>query len=167
MRNGSESLLAALLHGVRCGAMGTFSLCVHVYMAHIRFMGDHGWKVPLILSFEFTTINHLLLYTLIVFKFAQTIDSRDPNLRDSNLRTQGLKSAQTQISTILKLSTYFYFNLNANNSVYSCHKIFVDPFLEIQRRLDFDNTQIGAVSKFAHPLLREFQYCANFNTIKV
>ena len=38
--------VAALLHGVRCGAMGTFSLCVHVYMAHIRFMGDHGWKVP-------------------------------------------------------------------------------------------------------------------------
>ena len=43
----------------------------------------------------------------------------------------------------------------------------VDPSLESHRHLDYDITQIRAVSKFAHPLLSEFQYCANFNTIKV
>ena len=60
--------------------------------------------------------------TLIIFKFAQTTDSRDPNLRDSNSRTQWLKSAQTQISAILQMSTYFDFNLKANNSLYTYHR---------------------------------------------
>ena len=49
--------------------------------------------------------------------------------------------------------TYFYLNLNANNTVHTFQRKMVDPALESQRYLDFDITQICAVYKFAHPLL--------------
>ena len=103
----------------------------------------------------------------LVFKFGQTTNSHNLNWRDSNSPTQGLNSAQTQIRTLLQMSTYFCFNLNANNSIY----IYItDKLLTPQKAKDiqiFHITQICAVFKFAHPLLSEFQYCANFNTIKV
>ena len=42
-----------------------------------------------------------------------------------------------------------------------------DHTLKSQKHINFDITQICAVSNFAHPLLHEFRYCAKFNTIKV
>ena len=102
-----------------------------------------------------------ILYTLIIFKFVQTTDSGATNLRDSNSCIQGLKSAQTQISAILQMSTYFYFNLKANNSLYTYHRKMVDPFLESQRHLDFD------ILKFTlYPNLRT-PYCANSTTAQI
>ena len=42
-----------------------------------------------------------------------------------------------------------------------------DPSLETPKHINFDITQVCAVSNFAHTLLHEFRYYTNFNMIKV
>ena len=83
-------------------------------------------------------------------------------LCDPNWRTQWLKLVKKQASTILQMSTCFYFIFNANNSVYTCHRKMVDPLKAKDIRFLYHSNvryiQICAPPTAQISVLHKFQY---------